>query len=333
MGSPLGPLLANTFMCSLEEQLKLQNKLPSYYKRYVDDTLTVMKDEVSAYSFLHVLNDLHPSISFTMELPTENTLPFLGMVLRKDSQNITTSVYVKPTNTGLLLHYNSHVDNRYKKSLIITKLDRAFKLSSNWSLFHEECIRLKTLFLQLAYPEHLIHSMISNFIASKQTRTPPRNSTSDQQSVRIVLPFKEQNSADSVRKQLKDLGKLLNIDLCPVFISRKVGQDLKHKEIKPALINEQSVVYKFECGWCDASYVGYTRRHLYQRIDEHKRSGSIFNHSQRQHPSRTITSNMFHILKKCSSKFDCLLYEMFLIREHKPCLNIQSDSIKAKLFT
>ena len=229
MGSPLGPLLANTFMCSLEEQLKLQNKLPSYYKRYVDDTLTVMKDEVSAYSFLHVLNDLHPSISFTMELPTENTLPFLGMVLRKDSQNITTSVYVKPTNTGLLLHYNSHVDNRYKKSLIIAMLDRAFKLSSNWSLFHEECIRLKTLFLQLAYPEHLIHSMISNFITSKQTPTPPRNSTSDQQSVRIVLPFKEQKSADSVRKQLKDLGKLLNIDLCPVFISRKVGQDLKQR--------------------------------------------------------------------------------------------------------
>ena len=109
MGSPLGPLMANTFMCSLEEQLKLRDKLPSYYRRYVDDTLTVMKDQVSAYSFLHVLKDLHPSISFTMELPTENTLPFLGMVLRKDSQNITTSVYVKPTNTGLLLHYNKHV--------------------------------------------------------------------------------------------------------------------------------------------------------------------------------------------------------------------------------
>ena len=126
MGSPFGPLMANTFMCSLEEQLKLRDKLSSYYN---DDTLTVMKDEVSAYSFLHVLNDLHPSISFTMELPTVNTLPFLGMVLRKDSQNITTSV--KPTNTGLLLHYDSHVDNRCKKSIIISMLDRAFKLSSN----------------------------------------------------------------------------------------------------------------------------------------------------------------------------------------------------------
>ena len=52
MGSPLGPLMANTFMCSLEEQLKLRGKLPSYYKRYVGDTLTVMKDEVSAYSLV-----------------------------------------------------------------------------------------------------------------------------------------------------------------------------------------------------------------------------------------------------------------------------------------
>ena len=123
MGYPLGPLMANTFMCSLEEQLKLRGKLPSYYKRYIDNTLTIMKDEVSAYSFLHVLNDLHPSISFIVEMPTENRLPFLGMVLRKDSQTITTSVHVKLTNTGLLLHYNSHVENRYKKSLIITMLD------------------------------------------------------------------------------------------------------------------------------------------------------------------------------------------------------------------
>ena len=160
------------------------------------------------------------------------------MVLRKDSQNITTSVYVKPTNTGLLsYHLTGHY---FMKSVSVSR----------------------SLVLQLAYPEHLIRSTISNFIISKQTPAPPRESTPDLQSVQIVLPFKEQKSADSVRKQLKDLGKLLNIDLRLVFISRKVGEDLKHKEIKPALINEQSVVYKFECGWCDASYVGYTRRHL-----------------------------------------------------------------------
>ena len=34
----------------------------------------------------------------------------------------------------------------------------------------------------------------------------------------------------------------LNIDSCPVFISQKVGEDLKHKEIKSVLINKQSVL-------------------------------------------------------------------------------------------
>ena len=37
------------------------------------------------------------------------------------------------------------------------------------------------------------------------------------------------------------------------------------------------------------------------------------------------------MLRKCSNKFDCLFFEMFLIRDLKPKLNKQSDSIRAKL--
>ena len=44
-----------------------------------------------------------------------------------------------------------------------------------------------------------------------------------------------------------------------------------------------------------------------------------------------LTRN-FTILKKCKSKFDCLIYEMFLINELRPSLNVQSDSIRAKVF-
>ena len=39
MGSPLEPLLANVFMCSIEGSLKSQGKLPEFYRRNVDDTL------------------------------------------------------------------------------------------------------------------------------------------------------------------------------------------------------------------------------------------------------------------------------------------------------
>ena len=41
----------------------------------------------------------------------------------------------------------------------------------------------------------------------------------------------------------------------------------------------------------------------------------------------------FTILKKCRGKLECLFYEMLFIKVNKSKLNIQSDLIKAKLFT
>ena len=40
----------------------------------------------------------------------------------------------------------------------------------------------------------------------------------------------------------------------------------------------------------------------------------------------------FTVLRQCKTKFDCLVYEMLFIKELKPSLNVQSDSLKAKLF-
>ena len=68
MGSPLGPLLANAFMCHIENQLEQKSMIPSFYRRYVDDTLVTMPNTELATDFLQVLNNVHPSLSFTMEL-------------------------------------------------------------------------------------------------------------------------------------------------------------------------------------------------------------------------------------------------------------------------
>ena len=150
MGSPLGPLLANVFMCSIEDKLDQDGKLPSYYRRYVDDTFTIIPDITSAEIFLDTLNHCHPSAKFTMEVERNASLPFIGVELLNLAPRIKTKVYVKPTNTGLLLHYQSHVDNRYKRSLITTMLDRAYHISSDWSYFSQECDLLETVFLSLS---------------------------------------------------------------------------------------------------------------------------------------------------------------------------------------
>ena len=135
MGSPFGPLMANAFMCHIEEKLIIQNKMPAFYKRYVNNTLSKMPNVSSASEFLLILNGIHPSLSFTMELEDNSKLPFLGMVIIRNGPRLETKVCVKPTDTGLLLHYQSHVDVKYKHSLLKTMLNRAFKLSSNWQFF------------------------------------------------------------------------------------------------------------------------------------------------------------------------------------------------------
>ena len=81
-------------------------------------------------------------------------------------------------------------------------------------------------------------------------------------------------------------------------------------------------------------YVGFTRRHLHQRVEEHKNSSSsIGKHFRDKHSlaPKDLTKN-FSVLMKCTNKFDCLVYEMLFIRELRPTLNVQSDSIRAKVF-
>ncbi|XP_022805774.1 uncharacterized protein LOC111342915 [Stylophora pistillata] len=51
MGSPLGPLLANVFMSHIEENLEREDKLPSFYRRYVDNTTTIMSNIETAFNF------------------------------------------------------------------------------------------------------------------------------------------------------------------------------------------------------------------------------------------------------------------------------------------
>ena len=145
MGSPLGPLLANVFMSHIEENLEREGKLPSFYRRYVDDTLTIMPNTETSSNFLDTLNQAHFSVKFTMETESNGMLPFLGIQLLNRSPQIETKVYVKPTNSGLRLHYQSHVDNRYKKGLLRTMLDRTHRLSSSWTHFSDECDGLKTV--------------------------------------------------------------------------------------------------------------------------------------------------------------------------------------------
>ena len=45
-----------------------------------------------------------------------------------------------------------------------------------------------------------------------------------------------------------------------------------------------------------------------------------------------MNESHFKILRKRQGKFDCLAFEIVYIKKIKPNLNVQADSIRAKLF-
>ena len=95
-----------------------------------------------------------------------------------------TSVHRKPTNKGLLLHYQSHQDNRYKKSLLVTMIQRAHSLSST-----KECNEIKTIFQKLQYPTELIENTTKNFQKSLSNGSTTTREVQDS-SIRIVAIYR-----------------------------------------------------------------------------------------------------------------------------------------------
>ena len=77
MGSPLGPVLADIFMIELEKSLLPERtSYISYWKRYVDDIICLIKIEY-VDNILSVLNGFDNNIKFTVEEEKEGMLPFL----------------------------------------------------------------------------------------------------------------------------------------------------------------------------------------------------------------------------------------------------------------
>ena len=102
-----------------------------------------------------------------MDVEENGMLPFLGKQLLNRTPCVQTKVYVKPTNTGLLLHYHSYLDSLDKHGLLVTMLNRMQRLSSSWAHFSEECECLRGVFRKLRYMNHLIDSVINRFISSR----------------------------------------------------------------------------------------------------------------------------------------------------------------------
>ena len=96
MGSPLGPTLANIFLCYYGDtwlsDCSLECK-PSYYKRYVFHIFVLFESETPVGLFKHFMKTCRPKMKFTFETKHNN---FLDAKVIRENNVSATFVYRKP---------------------------------------------------------------------------------------------------------------------------------------------------------------------------------------------------------------------------------------------
>jgi len=78
-------------------------------------------------------------------------------------------------------------------------IHHAYALSSTTEAFNQECTRLRSIFTRLDYPITTINSTINKFIQNLSSGVHERQ-VEDGRVLRVSLPFKDQTSANAVRR-------------------------------------------------------------------------------------------------------------------------------------
>lgn len=108
-------MIANFFMAAFEHlRLERVPLLTSHFYRYVDDTFLIWHHERGKLGdSLNFMNVLHPNITFTIKIESQDCLPFLDVLVyhRRDSCS-GHKVYRKPTRTDLYLHASRSSNRR-----------------------------------------------------------------------------------------------------------------------------------------------------------------------------------------------------------------------------
>ena len=335
MGLPLGPSFANIFMCYHEKQWLAScppDFAPIYFRRYVDDCFVLFKDRSHADSFLSFLNSQHRNIKFTMERECNDKLPFLDVLVRREGGRLHTSVYRKPSFSGLGTSFFSFVSRSLKFSSISSALFRAYRLSSTYSSLHFELEFIKRFFQGNGFPLRVINTFIRKFLDSRYTRIPKTFDVPKLQRY-FVIPYFGVES-EKLKRELLDILTSFYPYLNPRIIminTFSIGSFFKYKDRLPKVC-QSSVVYQFCCASCGASYIGSTLRNLHSRIQQHLgksvRTGK-FLFSPDPSPIRDhslacdtlVTAENFSILGRTNFALDLRILESLHIFSKKPSLN------------
>ena len=261
MGSPLGPTLANIFLC-FHEQIWLDNCpvefKPVIYRRFVDDTFLLFRPKEHIENFRLYVNCQDGNIKLTSEIEENNSISFLDIKINRDNDRFLTSVYRKSTFSCVFISFDSYISLPYKSGLTSLLLYRAFKLCSNFEIFHREIIFLKDIFKRKGSPSNFTDKCAKTFLDKIfiEKKVFP---VAERKELVSVFPFIGEKSFQLRFRLVKSIQQNLNLcSLNLIFQSPcKLHTLFKFKDYLDKK-NCSNLIYRYTCSNCNLTYYGKT---------------------------------------------------------------------------
>jgi hypothetical protein len=266
MGSCLSPLIADIFMKTLETKLQSSSLFPKVWLRYVDDIFVII-EKSKITDTLNWLNDQHGKIRFTMEEESDGLLPFLDVLVNRQSGTLTFDVYRKPTSTSRYITSDSFHHQSQKNAAFHAMAHRL----CNFNLSDENYEREKKKIIEIGrlngYQSRQIDKIIRKHEKLKVRRDiTTLNETRPKEVKRISVPY-----YPIITNKLNNVLQRNNIKLVTSSNDFKTKNNfISTKDQRTSL--QKSGIYEVKCGTsnCEYKYIGQSRRSIKTRFGEHR---------------------------------------------------------------
>ena len=239
MGTKMAPPYANIFMAHIEKQItQSYNTHILLWKRFIDDIFFIWQGTLqSLQEFITHANAHHNTIKFTFE-HSDSNINFLDTNIYLDKKRtLQTTIYRKPTDKNLILHFTSHHPLHIKRNIIYTQVIRYKRIISTQYHLQKELTTLKNIFIARGYPGRLIQQQIRK--AQHIPRTQLLKDTIRIRNKKTIFKIPFQPKANQpLKKQIKHTWNSLidNSSLKKLWPSPPTFIECTNKNLKDLLI-------------------------------------------------------------------------------------------------
>jgi len=149
----------------------LESKEVIYYKRYVDDILITLDQNVTnEQTIINHVNNINEHLQFKMSSEENNLTNYLDLSIHRNNNNIDIEIHRKPTCTGTTIHFSSKYPYEHKLAPFNYHINRMLALPIMEQSRQQEWKTILTIARNNGFPTHIIHSLRNKLTIKQQQK-------------------------------------------------------------------------------------------------------------------------------------------------------------------